>query len=79
MTENRFSDNSAKTRVASSSRATPPEWEALHEKACSEGRSTYRDPATGYQVFTRLHHLQRGECCGSGCRHCPFEQPFRTD
>ncbi|MFM8395188.1 MAG: DUF5522 domain-containing protein [Acidobacteriota bacterium] len=23
-------------------------------------------------VFTRFYHLQRGTCCGSGCRHCPF-------
>jgi hypothetical protein len=23
-------------------------------------------------VFTRYFHLQRGVCCGSGCRHCPF-------
>lgn len=27
----------------------------------------------GYVVFTEVHHLQRGSCCGSGCRHCPFE------
>ncbi len=24
-------------------------------------------------VFTEAHHLRRGSCCGSGCRHCPFE------
>ncbi len=24
-------------------------------------------------VFTRLYHLRRGYCCGSGCRHCPYE------
>jgi len=24
-------------------------------------------------VFTALFHLQRGQCCGSGCRHCPYE------
>lgn len=23
-------------------------------------------------VFTALFHLQRGECCGNGCRHCPY-------
>ena len=23
-------------------------------------------------VFTELWHIQRGECCGSGCRHCPY-------
>jgi hypothetical protein len=26
-----------------------------------------------YVVFTAAHHLRRGSCCGSGCRHCPFE------
>jgi hypothetical protein len=23
-------------------------------------------------VFTEAHHLKRGFCCSSGCRHCPF-------
>jgi diphthamide synthase (EF-2-diphthine--ammonia ligase) len=45
---------------------------AVHRQACEAGRHTYTDPATGYQVFTELAHLQRGKCCGSGCRHCPF-------
>ncbi len=26
-----------------------------------------------FMVFTAAHHLRRGECCGSRCRHCPFE------
>ena len=25
-------------------------------------------------VFTAAYHLKRGSCCGSGCRHCPFEK-----
>lgn len=24
-------------------------------------------------VFTDNHHINRGTCCGSGCRHCPYE------
>lgn len=24
-------------------------------------------------VFTALFHINRGECCGSGCRHCPYK------
>lgn len=24
-------------------------------------------------VFTRVYHLKRGSCCGSGCRHCPYD------
>ncbi|MCK4616272.1 MAG: hypothetical protein KAT50_05315 [Pirellulales bacterium] len=27
----------------------------------------------GLLVFTAAYHLKRGICCGSGCRHCPFE------
>mgnify|MGYP003351914309 FL=1 len=23
-------------------------------------------------IFTPLFHLQRGSCCGNGCRHCPY-------
>ena len=26
----------------------------------------------GYVVFTEKHHLKRGYCCKSGCRHCPY-------
>jgi 2-iminoacetate synthase ThiH len=24
-------------------------------------------------VFTALSHIQRGSCCASGCRHCPYD------
>lgn len=27
----------------------------------------------GRLVFTEQYHLKRGYCCGSGCRHCPYE------
>lgn len=27
----------------------------------------------GLLVYTAAYHLQRGHCCGSGCRHCPYE------
>lgn len=26
----------------------------------------------GYMVFTEKYHLDRGYCCGNGCKHCPF-------
>jgi hypothetical protein len=29
------------------------------------------DPETGYRVWTELY-LKKRECCGSGCRHCPY-------
>ena len=27
----------------------------------------------GLLVFTAAYHLKRGYCCGSGCRHCPYD------
>lgn len=27
----------------------------------------------GLLVYTVTYHLKRGYCCGSGCRHCPYE------
>jgi predicted GIY-YIG superfamily endonuclease len=27
----------------------------------------------GLLVFTAAYHLKRGFCCGSGCRHCPYD------
>jgi ATP-binding cassette subfamily B (MDR/TAP) protein 1 len=44
----------------------------LHLEACKEGRSTYIDPATGYQVLTSDALLRQGKCCGNACRHCPY-------
>jgi Family of unknown function (DUF5522) len=26
----------------------------------------------GFVVFTAKYHLQKGICCGNGCRHCPY-------
>jgi hypothetical protein len=26
----------------------------------------------GQWVFTESYHLERGHCCKSGCRHCPY-------
>jgi Family of unknown function (DUF5522) len=27
----------------------------------------------GFMVMTEKFHLDRGVCCGNGCRHCPFD------
>jgi hypothetical protein len=43
-----------------------------HEVAVRAGEATYRDPATGLSVLTVATHLERGTCCDSGCRHCPY-------
>jgi len=45
---------------------------AAHDRACANGEDSYRDPVSGYHVFTRTGLLRRGRCCGAGCRHCPF-------
>ena len=33
----------------------------------------YVDPDSGFQVFTEVGLRARDRCCGSGCRHCPFQ------
>jgi Family of unknown function (DUF5522) len=37
-----------------------------------EGVDFYYTP-DGYMVFTEKYHLEKGFCCGNGCRHCPFD------
>ena len=27
----------------------------------------------GKVVFTPEYHMERGYCCGSKCRHCPYD------
>jgi hypothetical protein len=27
----------------------------------------------GNMVLTAKYHLDKGYCCGHGCRHCPYE------
>lgn len=46
---------------------------ARHERALAAGLSTYMDPGTGYSVFTADYLADRGYCCSSTCRHCPWE------
>ena len=45
---------------------------AAHDAAVARGDKTYTDPASGLLVLTRRAHLERGTCCSSGCRHCPY-------
>lgn len=42
-----------------------------------EGEDFYREGAA--IVFTARYHLRRGFCCGSGCRHCPYEKKTAAD
>lgn len=51
---------------------TTTDIEELHRLACDQHELTYIDPNTGFTVFTEFAHLQRGNCCGNKCRHCPY-------
>jgi len=43
-----------------------------HAAAIATGTPWYLDPRTGYQVWTAQTLWERGECCDTGCRHCPY-------
>lgn len=45
---------------------------AAHRAAVEAGQDRYRDPVTGFWVFTAAWLAARGTCCESGCRHCPY-------
>lgn len=36
-----------------------------------EGEDFYYNEG-GFLVFTEKYHLQKGVCCGNGCKHCPY-------
>jgi hypothetical protein len=46
---------------------------ARHRAAVERGLPAYRDPVSGLSVFTAAFLAERGWCCASGCRHCPWE------
>lgn len=41
-------------------------------KQLLEGIDFYYN-ADGLMVLTEKYHLERGYCCGNGCRHCPYD------
>jgi iron complex transport system substrate-binding protein len=51
----------------------------LHAQACARNAPTYVDPITGYDVFTADFLRQRGHCCDSRCRHCPYPAALRDE
>ena len=42
------------------------------KKSLIEGVDYYYNEQ-GYVVLTARYHLERGECCGNGCLHCPYD------
>jgi hypothetical protein len=45
---------------------------AAHHRALHDGAPGYLDPLSGLFVFTAQELWDRGACCHSECRHCPF-------
>jgi hypothetical protein len=48
-----------------------------------EGEDFYYNE-DGYVVLTEKYHVERGFCCGNGCKHCPYHfinvpEPKKTD
>ena len=41
-------------------------------KQLIEGTDFYYNEQ-GLMVLTAKYHLERGYCCGNGCRHCPYK------
>ncbi len=60
-------------RLRSPTTEETPAWLLAHEAAIQSGSEAYIDPDSGFRVFTRIAHERRGYCCGSACRHCPYD------
>lgn len=43
----------------------------LKMKNLVEGEDYYYNEQ-GFIVLTEKYHLQKGFCCGNGCKHCPY-------
>jgi hypothetical protein len=43
-----------------------------HAAALDRGLTSYVDPLSGLSVLTAGYLADRGSCCDSGCRHCPY-------
>jgi hypothetical protein len=50
---------------------------AAHDDAIAKREPHYVDPETGFWVFTAAYLVARERCCGSGCRHCPYDEDAR--
>jgi hypothetical protein len=52
------------------------------EKELKEGFDYYFNEQ-GFVVLTEKYHLDKGFCCGNGCKHCPYQyeavpEPMRS-
>jgi len=46
--------------------------ESKYPKPLVEGADFYME--NGLFVLTEKYLLDRGYCCGNGCRHCPYSE-----
>lgn len=44
-----------------------------HEAAIQNKMKVYKCPESGLNVMTSKYLAERGYCCSSGCRHCPYD------
>lgn len=47
---------------------------SLHDQAVRRGEALYFDPHLKLWVQTSATLAKNGECCGRGCRHCPYDR-----
>ena len=47
-------------------------------KELTEGTDFYFSEA-GFMVLTEKYLLQKGDCCGNGCIHCPYNYKNVTE
>ena len=55
----------------------------MKQQSFVEGEDYYLNEK-GLIVFTEKYHLDKGYCCGIGCKHCPYDyeavpEPKRSD
>ena len=48
------------------------------KKELIEGEDYYIS-LQGFRIFTEKYLLNRGYCCVSGCKHCPYGYDKKTD
>jgi hypothetical protein len=41
-------------------------------KGLTDGTHFYYNEE-GLVVLTEAYHLEKGYCCGNGCKHCPYD------
>jgi hypothetical protein len=56
-----------------------PHVRTAHDAAERRGKTGYIDPKTGLLILTAAYLLERGHCCGAGCRHCPYPPEVQAE